>query len=228
MFNSALLLINLKLADQTPETFKQVAASKVNSTLNLDRITREQCPELDNFVCFSSMAAGRGSPGSSNYGYANSAMERICEQRKRDGLSGLAIQLGAVGDVGVMAERFKGNDVDFGGNKQQRIASVLNALDTFMRCPYAVVSSTVFVDTLQGVRTEGDSFAIFMNILGVKDSNNVNEQTTISELGLDSLIAVKMRQVLELNHGIVINTNEMRAMTVGRLKVICAESINAV
>jgi fatty acid synthase len=34
----------------------------------------------------------------------NSIMERICEARVRDGLPGLAVQWGVVGDVGVMAE----------------------------------------------------------------------------------------------------------------------------
>jgi fatty acid synthase len=34
-----------------------------------------------------------------NYGMANSIMERICERRKRDGFAALAIQWGAIGDV---------------------------------------------------------------------------------------------------------------------------------
>jgi fatty acid synthase len=32
-------------------------------------------------------------------------MERICEARVRDGLPGLAVQWGAVGDVGLLAEK---------------------------------------------------------------------------------------------------------------------------
>jgi fatty acid synthase len=35
---------------------------------------------------------------------SNSVMERICEARVRDGLPGLAIQWGAVGDVGLVAD----------------------------------------------------------------------------------------------------------------------------
>jgi fatty acid synthase len=34
----------------------------------------------------------------------NSIMERICEARVRDGLPGLAVQWGTVGDVGLVAE----------------------------------------------------------------------------------------------------------------------------
>jgi fatty acid synthase len=32
-------------------------------------------------------------------------MERICEARVRDGLPGLAVQWGTVGDVGLLAEK---------------------------------------------------------------------------------------------------------------------------
>ena len=48
---------------------------------------------------FSSVSCGRGNMGQSNYGMANSVMERICEKRKRDGLPAVAIQWGAIGDV---------------------------------------------------------------------------------------------------------------------------------
>lgn len=51
------------------------------------------------FVIFSSVSCGRGNAGQSNYGMANSIMERICEKRKSDGLPALAIEWGAVGDV---------------------------------------------------------------------------------------------------------------------------------
>lgn len=52
------------------------------------RVTRQKCPELDYFVVFSSVSCGRGNAGQSNYGFANSTMERICEQRRHDGFPG--------------------------------------------------------------------------------------------------------------------------------------------
>jgi fatty acid synthase len=51
------------------------------------------------FVIFSSVSCGRGNAGQTNYGMANSIMERICESRKRDGFPALAIQWGVIGDV---------------------------------------------------------------------------------------------------------------------------------
>lgn len=67
------------------------------ATRALDAATRELAPDLEYFVVFSSVSCGRGNPGQSNYGFANSAMERIVEQRQADGLPGLAVQWGAIG-----------------------------------------------------------------------------------------------------------------------------------
>ena len=40
------------------------------------------------FVVFSSVSCGRGNAGQTNYGYANSVMERVVEARNADGLHG--------------------------------------------------------------------------------------------------------------------------------------------
>lgn len=50
-------------------------------------------------MVFSSVSCGKGNAGQTNYGMANSVMERICETRKEEGLPALAIEWGAVGDV---------------------------------------------------------------------------------------------------------------------------------
>lgn len=53
---------------------------------------------------FSSQTAARGNSGQTAYGWANSTMERIIEQRRYDGLCGQALQWGAIGDVGVIID----------------------------------------------------------------------------------------------------------------------------
>lgn len=69
---------------------------------NLDKITRKSCIELEYFVVFSSIASGIGSQGQTNYGMANSSLERLCEARKRNGLPALAVQYGPIGEVGIL------------------------------------------------------------------------------------------------------------------------------
>jgi fatty acid synthase len=49
-----------------------------------------------------------------------------------------------------------------------------------------------------------------MHILGVKDPNNVDENLTLHELGMDSLIAVEIRQVLERDYDKIMTNEEIR------------------
>lgn len=83
------VLSDALLQNQTPTSFEKVAAPKINGTKNLDNVSRKMCPDLDYFVVFSSCSSGRGNSGQTNYGYANSAMERICEARQEVGLPGV-------------------------------------------------------------------------------------------------------------------------------------------
>lgn len=70
------------------DNFAEVCAPKADATKNLDILSRSLCPELDHFVCFSSTSCGKGNAGQMNYGYANSVMERICEERLAAGFPG--------------------------------------------------------------------------------------------------------------------------------------------
>lgn len=77
------------MENQTQDNFRKVCEPKVEGTINLDRVTRDLCKDgLEWFVVFSSVSCGRGNAGQANYGFANSVMERICEQRKHDGFPG--------------------------------------------------------------------------------------------------------------------------------------------
>lgn len=102
VFNLALVLDDNMFEKQTPEAFWKVYGCKGDVTRYFDYLSRNCsiCPEpLDYFVCFSSLS-NRIGISQSNYNLANSVMERVCENRRRDGLHGLAIQWGIFGDVG--------------------------------------------------------------------------------------------------------------------------------
>lgn len=67
--------------------------------MNLCQIRNAFSFSFRNFVIFSSVSCGKGNAGQTNYGMANSVMERLCEKRKQEGLPALAIEWGAIGDV---------------------------------------------------------------------------------------------------------------------------------
>ncbi|XP_039918594.1 uncharacterized protein LOC120752013 [Hirundo rustica] len=84
----------LKLAD-----FHKVLSPKVAGTLNLHWATRGQ--ELDYFVCYSSVTSFLGNATQTNYAAANSFLDVFCLYRRNCGLSGQAINWGAL-NLGIL------------------------------------------------------------------------------------------------------------------------------
>ncbi|KAH6943234.1 hypothetical protein HPB50_017960 [Hyalomma asiaticum] len=167
IFNLAMVLQDALIENQSAETYEAVCRPKVLGTQRLDEASRALCPELEHFVVFSSLVCGRGNAGQTNYGYANSVMERVCERRVEDGLPGLAIQWGAVGDVGVVYD-IMGNDVAIGGSVAQRITSCMEVLDCFLSQKHPVVSSFVKDDSssLGDKKDKRDLVLMALHILG--------------------------------------------------------------
>ncbi|KAM4525814.1 fatty acid synthase [Fundulus diaphanus] len=221
VFHLAMVLKDGMLENLTPELFIDVNKPKCDGTINLDKVTRKSCPDLSYFVAFSSISCGRGNAGQSNYGYANSVMERVCEKRRFDGLPGLAVQWGAIGDVGVVLETMGGNDTVIGGTLPQRIASCLEVLDFLLHQKQPVMSSFVLAERTT-VRSEAgnqkDLVDAVAHILGVQDVNCLNADASLGDLGLDSLMGVEVRQTLERDYDIVMAMREIRQLTINKLR----------
>lgn len=166
IFNLAVVLKDSICNSQTPESFEECFKAKVWSTKTLDELSRKLCLQLRQFVVFSSISCGRGNAGQTNQGMANSVMERICERRVADGLPGLAIQWGVIGDVGLVAELQDDNkELVIGGTLQQKISSCLEKLEDFLLQNRPIVSSIVVAEKRTGVH--GASIAeTVANILG--------------------------------------------------------------
>ena len=141
VFHLALVLNDRLLVNQTLEEFHETYDTKAKSCHNLDQLSRELDLNLDYFVVFSSQGSGKGNGGQTNYGYGLSECELICETRRRDGLHGLAIQWGPIGDVGVIAdiETF----TTLFSVDRQRIHSCFEKMDKFLQTNMAIISSIV-------------------------------------------------------------------------------------
>lgn len=219
IFNLAAVLRDGLMEDQTEADFKSVCVPKVDGTKHLDTASRELCPDLDYFICFSSVSCGRGNIGQTNYGLANSAMERICEARQASGLPGLAIQWGAIGDTGLVLENLGDNDTVIGGTLPQRMVSCLQTMDLFMQQPHAVLASMVIAEKRKADASGGVSLlSAVANILGLKDTKNVNDSSSLADLGMDSLMGAEIKQTLERNFDMVLSAQEIRQLTFGMLK----------
>lgn len=144
IFHLSLVLCDSLFVNMTYEDFRLPIDTKYAVLLNFDRLCRQLDYPLDYFVVFSSLASGKGNAGQSNYALGNSLCERLCEQRRRDGLHALAIQYGPIGDVGAVArmqaikQSFKMSSLAI-----QRINSCCLVLDVLLAIDQPIVTSYV-------------------------------------------------------------------------------------
>lgn len=222
IFNLAVSLQDGILENQTPKRFVSCIAVKADATFHLDQVSRILCSQLEHFVVFSSASCGRGNAGQSNYGMANSIMERIIEQRVLHKLPGKAIQWGAIGDVGLVAEMFEHQLVDqeIAGTLPQRISSCLNALDMLLTSDEAIVSSMVLAEKQNGLFGQDKVTLVssVLKIMGIRDLKTISPYATLAELGMDSLMSVEIKQILEREFEVFLTSEELRLMTFGKFQ----------
>ncbi|KAF2766946.1 KR-domain-containing protein [Teratosphaeria nubilosa] len=83
------------------DQWKQALWPKVQGTWNLHVLMPK---DLDFFVILSSFIALIGNVGQSNYGAACAYQDSLAEFRRQEGLKAMSIDLGIMGEVGVVAE----------------------------------------------------------------------------------------------------------------------------
>nr|CAI5861058.1 unnamed protein product [Callosobruchus analis] len=225
IFNLAVVLADAIFENQTRKSFVTSFEPKAKATQYLDEVTREMCPDLRDFVIFSSVTCGRGNAGQTNYGMANSVMERICERRRKDGYPALAIEWGAIGEVGLVAEMQEEDfEIEISGTLQQKISSCLNALNLFLRqTEAAIVSSIVVAEKRGAIGALDNAVDAVLYILGVDDIKSISMHATLAELGMDSMTAVEIKQTLEREYEVFLSPKDIRSMTLARLKEIQEE-----
>ncbi|GAA2826483.1 type I polyketide synthase [Nonomuraea rubra] len=92
VIHAAGVLDDRLIADLDPGSLERVWAAKVVGGSRLHDATRSL--DLDWWVAFSSAAGMLGSPGQAAYAAANAWLDGLCELRRADGLSGVAIAWG--------------------------------------------------------------------------------------------------------------------------------------
>jgi fatty acid synthase, animal type len=219
IFNLAVVLHDDLFENQNEKSFADCLAPKTKATKFLDDFSRLHCPHLKHFVVFSSVSCGRGNAGQSNYGMANSVMERIVEERSKLGLPAKAIQWGAIGDVGLLADlQERKIDLEVGGTFLQGIASCLEVLDTLLTASDTIVSSMIIANKKSDTDQKRNVVDTILNILSIQDKSLISMDVPLANLGLDSLMGVEIQQVLEHDFEIVVTAQEMRNITLRQLE----------
>ena len=100
--NMVLVLENSPFNTMTSQQWDNVISSKVRTTWNLHQATL--CDSLDMFLMFSSVSSISGNRTQANYATGNAFQNAVAEYRRKQGLPGIAIALGAMRSIGVLAE----------------------------------------------------------------------------------------------------------------------------
>ncbi|XP_076382068.1 fatty acid synthase [Megalopta genalis] len=224
VFNLAALLKDSLCIYQTEESFEESMKSKAGITKQLDLLTRTICPKLRHFVVFSSISCGRGNSGQTNYGMGNSVLERICERRVEEGLPGMAIEWGAVGEVGLVAKLLEDKkELVVGGTLQQRISSCLEELDKFLCQNRPIVASMLVAEKRPSASEASTVLEAVMYIMSIKDLKNVSQSASLADLGMDSMMAVEIKQTLERDFEVFLTAQDIRVLNVAKLVEMSAK-----
>ncbi|KAJ6642503.1 Fatty acid synthase [Pseudolycoriella hygida] len=217
IFNLATVLRDAIFANQTTASFSESFAPKVQATAHLDTLSRTMCPSLTYFVVFSSYSCGYGNPGQSNYGMANSIMEKIVERRRLSNLPGKTIQWGAIGDVGMLRALYENNvRVGLRGILPKRMDSCLHALDELLKHSEPTVACTQMALKKHQTTKKLNLLESLCQIVGV-DPKLVSINTKLSHLGMDSLMAVELRQMLRREFNLELSLNDLKTVSTGQL-----------
>ena len=100
--NMVLQLANCPLSTMTADQWDTAVRAKVESSWNLHQATLED--ELDTFIMLSSISSICGNRTQANYAVGNSFQNALAQYRKTLGRPALTIALGAMKEVGVLAE----------------------------------------------------------------------------------------------------------------------------
>ena len=102
VIHAAGIAIPQLIGDMTNENFERVLRPKLHGGWNLHRAFAEK--PLDFFILFSSIASVVVMMGQSNYAAGNAFLDALAHFRRANGKSGLAINWGPWGDIGMAAD----------------------------------------------------------------------------------------------------------------------------
>lgn len=136
--------------------------------------------------------------------------------------------------MGIVADSL-GNDANIGETVPQRMPSCLAVLDRFLSCRtstvfLSAVQSELWLNNFTGGTSSGSNSAnqqglmtTVGKILGIKDLASMRPEMTLADLGLDSLMGVEIKQLLERDYNLVMTNAERQALSIGKLLEISGE-----
>merc|ERR1712060_737320 len=228
-FNLGMVLADGLFSRMTAQQWRTPIIAKQTISDNFDKVFCEQECNPDFFVTFSSVSAGLGNAGQSNYGYANSCLDTLIRSRNARGLSGLSVQWGAIGDVGVLSQTAsKKTGLLTSSILPQEIESCLSELVKLMVNLRQGVWS-VYVTPKRATddgANKGDDTPVLVKVLQIVGTTEdaVKDSATIESLGADSLQSMEIQTVLKLRLNKKMGTDKIAKLSVKDIRGMQAEA----
>lgn len=110
-------------------------------------------------------------------------------------------------------------DMEISGTLPQRINSCLEVLDELLTQENEPVLATMVVaEKKLDDSKKGNIIDVIMNIMSIRDRKLISMDSSLSKLGIDSLMGVEILQVLERDFNVVVSAQEMRTLTLSELE----------
>lgn len=115
---------------------------------------------------------------------------------------------------------FNGKFVEWRNLSPRRIFST--DLDVLLCGPHPFVSRTVVNNKKDQPKIDQASSALdcILSIMGISDKSSLSLHTTLNNLGLDSIMASEIKEVLEKEFNLKLSPSEVRLLTVKNLNEI--------
>ena len=216
VWNLAMILKDKLYKDMDSCDWKNVVDVKSKASFLLDKY----CPKNALFVTWSSVSSLFGNAGQTNYAYGNFMMEEICRARRQRGLHALAINWGAIDNIGYLSKESSKINQHISSFVPQNIDDCLNDLHDLLYSSSPVITCYKKPKMIEDGEDKKQLSLLekILSVLGIQKTSieTMDKNTTLGEMGMDSLQVVSVKNLLK-SEGKTMTNAEIQKMKLNNI-----------